>query len=66
MDNMSDAKAMDGEASKTKEIEKKVDNTNYRKVTKEDNSEVFMCNICNWEAIEAKRVKTHISKKHRG
>ena len=48
-----------------KDPEKKADNTNYRKVTKDDESEAFACNICNWEAIEAKRVKQHITKKHR-
>ena len=51
--------------SKVKDTEKKIDNTNYRKVTKEDETEVFVCNICNWEASEAKRVKQHITKKHR-
>ena len=65
MDNQNDAKSMDAETNKMKEPEKKPDNTNFRKVTKDDESEMFVCNICNWEATEAKRVKQHISKKHR-
>ena len=66
MDNQNDEKIVGAEASnKVKDIEKKPDNTNYRKVTKDDESEVFACNVCNWEAVEAKRVKQHISKKHR-
>ena len=44
---------------------KKSDNTNFRTVVREGEGEVFVCNICDWEAPEAKRVKLHISKKHR-
>ena len=65
MENQGDAKSLDAETNQIKEPEKKPDNTNFRKVTKGDESEMFVCNICNWEATEAKRVKQHISKKHR-
>ena len=66
MDSQSDDRIVEAEVtSKVKDQEKKTDNTNYRIVTREGESELFACNICNWEAVEAKRVKQHITKKHR-
>ena len=47
------------------ESEKKLlDNSNYREEQREGIL-WFICNVCNWEANEAKRVKMHISAKHK-
>ena len=53
----------DGETSKTRSKKENINN-NFRKEEK-DGAEVFLCNICNGEFSEPKRVKQHISKKHR-
>ena len=65
MENSDIKEIITGTPNKGKDNEKKIDNTNYKKVIKEDKSEIFVCNICSWEANEAKRVKKHISMKHR-
>ena len=55
MDGKSDDKIVGTETpNKVKDQEKKADNTNYRKVTKDDESEAFACNIFNWEAKKLK------------
>ena len=50
----------------TKVFEKKniVDNTDFRMEVQEG-KEKYICNICGYEAEQAKAVKSHMSKKHR-